>query len=85
MNIKLAHLYALLVGVVVQIAGWFLVFYVTGHQARRFPDFCPEERDPIDFRNCFEYGYRIYGVAVIVVSLIFIVLVIRDAKKQRPQ
>jgi len=81
MTAKLAHLYALLVGVIVQIAGWFLVFYETGHQSLQV-GFCPEDRDPVNYRNCFEYGYRIYGVAVILVSLAFIVLVIRDARKQ---
>jgi hypothetical protein len=67
MPTKLAHLYALLVGVCVHIAGWFLMSYETG-------DHC--------WWEYAEYDYRRYGVAVILVSLIFVVLVIRDARKQ---
>ena len=76
MSTKLAHLYALLVGVCVHIAGWFLMSYKTGDKAQFY---CA---DGNDYPFCAEYDYRPYGVAVILVSLIFVVLVIRDARKQ---
>jgi hypothetical protein len=77
MSTKLFHLYALLVGALVHIVGWFLVFDETENKQWRNCSF-----DGYTALNCEAYGHRTFGVAVIFVSLIFVFLVVRDARKQ---
>jgi hypothetical protein len=79
MNLKPAHLYSLLVAALLQVLGWFLVFQVTS-RTKLWNCSGTSKLNKI----CWEYGNRPFGIAVILISLVFAALVIREAKKQQP-
>jgi hypothetical protein len=71
----LRHLYATTAGLVLLIAGWYLYSSVTGC---RVGNSC---KGPYGVEGVRLYEHRPYGVAVIIVSIVFIVAVVRDARR----
>jgi hypothetical protein len=78
MNIKPSYLYSLVAAALLQVVGWFLVFQVTSRMKMYT---CEGLRN---YKPCWEYGNRPFGIAVIIISLVFAAVILREAKKEQP-
>ena len=78
MNIKPSYLYSLVAAALLQVVGWFLVFQVTSRMKMYT---CEGLRNA---KQCWEYGNRPFGIAVIIISLVFAAVILREAKKEQP-